>query len=251
MGQLPLSGTIDTTTDTLALKCHSVFDQCRDELLISGPLKGWKFAKTTYHGVDVNQYTITGFAYDSPTTTTVSAAHALSAGEMVTISGTTNYNGTYKVESVSTTVSFVITKAYVANDATGTAQWTSNDYAYRYAVPTCLKVIKASVGGIELPDWVREGDWILTNLESSEIDITIIKVITDVTLLPVWFVKVLALKIAIELTYNITQDYKQIQFLSEDLDLSMDKAIAMDEAQKYAQEYSSSWVDAGRNGNAI
>ena len=248
MGQLPLSGTttIDTTTDTLALKCSTIFDQCRDELLISGPIKGWKFARMTYHNIAVNSYTITAFALATATTTTVTATHALVAGDMVVISGTTNYDGEYKVESVSTTVSFVITKTYVANDATGTARWTSNDYEYRYAIPTCKKVVSVKVGGIELTDWVRQGDWIFTNLEDTEVDMTIVKAITDVTLFPDWFVRVLSLKLAIELSYNLTQDLKAIQLFSQDLDLAMDKAIGMDEAEKYVQESNNDWVNAGR-----
>jgi hypothetical protein len=244
MGQLPITS-IDSATDILSIKCHNIFDQCRDELLISGPRQGWKFAKMTYHDIDVNSYSITAFALATATTTTVTATHGLVAGDMVTIDGTTNYDGEYKVESVSTTVSFVITKTFVATE-TGTAYWTSDDYEYRYAIPTCKKVISVRSGGIDLTDWVRQGDWILTNQESSEVDMTIIKAITDVTLFPDWFVRVLSLKLAIELTYNLTQDLKSIQLLGQELDLAMDKAVAMDESEKYVKEYSTDWVDAGR-----
>jgi len=230
MGQAVITS-IDGT-DVISVKVNTVFDQCRDELLISGPKKGWKFARMTYHGIDVNSYTITAFASASATTTTVTATHGLVAGDMVTISGTTNYDGDYDIISVSTTVSFVITKTYVANDATGTAQWTSEDYLYRYAVPTCKGVKCVTVGGIELTDWVREGNWIYTNQEADEVNMTYIKAITDVTLFPDWFVKVLALKLAIELTYNLTQDLKAIQLFGQEFDLAMDKA--------------SDWVDAGR-----
>jgi hypothetical protein len=62
--------------------------------------------------------------YNSPTNTqtkvTVAAGHALLAGEPITITGTTNYNGTYLVLAAGLTATeFVITKAYVADDATG------------------------------------------------------------------------------------------------------------------------------------
>ena len=46
-------------------------------------------------------------------------AHGRSNGDSITISGTTNYNGTYEISSV-TTDTFKIVKAFVANDATGT-----------------------------------------------------------------------------------------------------------------------------------
>lgn len=239
-------------TDTISVKCHTVFDQIRDELLIAGPRKGWKFARMTYHGIDVNSYTITAFAavVGSTTTTTVTATHGLVAGDMVTIDGTTNYDGDYVVVSVSTTVSFVITKAFVATE-TGTAYWTSEEYTYRYAVPTCKKVISVMVGGIELTDWIRQGDWVYTNLESDEVDMVIIKAITDVTLFPDWFVKIFSLRMAIELSYNLTQDLKAIQLFARELDFAMDKAIAMDEAEKYVKESSSSWVDFGRKTETI
>lgn len=232
--------------DVLSVKCNAAYDQARDELLVEGPEKGWKFAKRTYHDIDVDSSTITAFALATATTTTVTATHNLVAGDMVIIDGTTNYDGTYDVVSVSTTVSFVITKTFVANDATGTAYWTSEEYVYRYAIPTCKRVILVSVGGIELPDWVKYGAYILTNNESDEVDMTIVRAITDVTLFPDHFVKVLALRLAIILHYNLTQDLKAIQLLGIELDSAMAKAIAMDEREKYVQEKSSSWTDIGR-----
>lgn len=249
MGQNPILS-IDSTTDILSVKCRTIFDQKRDERLIDGPEDGWRFARMTYHGIDVNSYAITAFALATATTTTVTATHGLVAGDMVKIDGTTNYDGTYDVVSVSTTVSFVITKTFVATE-TGTAYWTSEKYAYRYAVPTCKAVNKVMLGGIEVPDWNREGDWVLTNLEDSEVDMVIIKVITDVTLFPDYFVKVLVLDLAIELVYNLTQDLKAIQLLAQERDYVLDKAIAKDEKEKYVKEYSTSWVDAGRNTNII
>lgn len=52
------------------------------------------------------------------TIVTTSAPHTLSAGEPITITGTTNYNGTYSVNAYDTT-HILINKAYVSNDATG------------------------------------------------------------------------------------------------------------------------------------
>ena len=73
-------------------------------------------------------YAIAAFAnYNSPTNTqtkvTITAGHALLAGEPITITGTTNYNGTYLVLAAGLTATeFVITKTYVADDATGSAR---------------------------------------------------------------------------------------------------------------------------------
>jgi len=51
--------------------------------------------------------------------TVTSAAHGLSNGDYVTISGTTNYNGWFLVANVATNT-FEITDTWVSDDATGT-----------------------------------------------------------------------------------------------------------------------------------
>jgi hypothetical protein len=53
-------------------------------------------------------------------TVTTSAQHPLYAGDSVTISGTTSYNGTYTVVSRASTTTFTVTAAFVATE-TGTA----------------------------------------------------------------------------------------------------------------------------------
>jgi len=53
-------------------------------------------------------------------TVTTSAVHPLYAGDSVTITGTTSYNGTYTVVSRASTTSFTVTAAFVATE-TGTA----------------------------------------------------------------------------------------------------------------------------------
>ena len=237
-------------------KCEAVFDQVRDEVLVDGPEDGWKFATMTYHGIDDHSATISSIAAlvaGSTITVATSASHGLVAGDMVELDGDTGYDGTYDVISVvdaSPTFTFVVAATFVAT-GTGTAHWRSGDYSYRYAVPTSLAVLKASAGGIELPDWVEKGGYVLTNNESDEIDITIVKAITDVTLFPVWFRKVFILSLAIELHYNMTQDLKAIQLLAQELDFAVRKAIAMDERGKYVKEFSSSWQDAGRTQDYI
>ncbi len=105
-----LSGTISNTTGLLfsaALPAHYERDQ------------KWQIKGYTVKG------SITAFA-DSTTapgvdTTVTSASHGLSNGEVVVITGTTSYNGTWTIENV-TTDTFDIIIAFVADDATGTWQ---------------------------------------------------------------------------------------------------------------------------------
>ncbi len=232
-------------SDVLEEKCAVVFDQIRDEVLTMGPENGWKFAKMTYHGIDRESITIASIANSSTSgDITVTGTHALVVGDMVELTGDTGYDDTYVVTAISTTATFDVTATYVAT-GTGTAYWTSRKYAYRYAIPTSKKVVKTLVGGVELTDWVKRGVYILTNMEAEEVDMDIIQSITTVTLFPDHFVGVLVLKLAIALHYNLTQDLNAIQLLFAELDLAMPKAIAMDEKEKYAQEYSDSWVAAG------
>lgn len=64
---------------------------------------------------------ITGFTDAGGGNVTVTSTNTLTNGALITISGTTNYNGTYTVANVTST-SFTIVKAFVANDATGVWQ---------------------------------------------------------------------------------------------------------------------------------
>ena len=234
-------------SDVLEEKCNLLYTQALEELTTMGPEQGWKFARRRTHSVADNAVDITAFASASATTTTVTATHTFVAGDKVVITGTTSYDGEYTILSVSTTVSFVITATYVADDATGSARWTSEQYEYRFAIPTSLRIDSVQVGGVELTDWVREGNYLLTNQESTEVDMAYIQSITDTTQFPPHFTRVLVLMLAIKLHYNLTQDLRAIQLLEIEYDKAMSKAMAMDEREKYVREYSTSWVDMGRS----
>ncbi len=253
MGQSTIDS-IDDTTDVLSVKVNALYDQSRDELQQSGPELGWKFCRRRYSGIDDESMTITSIAeLVADTTITVTATHTLVVGDMVELDGDTGYDDTYEVISVTTTVSFVVAATFVAT-GTGTAHWRSNDYTYRYLIPstpTVLKVVKAKVGGIELTDWLEEGGYVLTNMESEEIDLDIVQQITTTTKFPPLFTRALVLKLAIELHYNLTQDLKAIQLLENDFDIAIHKAIAMDERGKYVKEFSSSWQDMGNTQELI
>jgi len=87
--------------------------------LLDGTGRGSYATVTDY---DSTEGSITAFAdgTDTGVTTKVTSTHALSNGDVVTISGTTSYDGTFVISGVISTTSFEITNAYVADDATGT-----------------------------------------------------------------------------------------------------------------------------------
>lgn len=250
MAMLKIGQTIFTDVDTdgtpTSLKCVAAYSPVLEEALTTGPQKGWKFARRR-NRISVDSITITAFASASATTTTVTGTHALVAGDIVVIEDTTNYDGEYEVVSVSTTVSFVITKAYVADDATGTAKWTSDSYEYRFPLPTMLRLVSVTVGGAELTDWIREGAYILTNQESDELDIQYVQSITTESLFPPHFAKVFYMMLAYHLSFDIVQSKEHSNAVFEELyGQVMPKAMALDEQEQYVEEESHSWVEAGR-----
>jgi len=64
--------------------------------------------------------TITAMADNSASGTTISCTSTYFDGELVVISGTTSYNGTFTIFNVVASTSFDIKVAFVADDATGT-----------------------------------------------------------------------------------------------------------------------------------
>ena len=230
---------------------NAAWDIILPEALDHGPELGWKFARRRYHGIDRDSATITAFAVlVAGSTVTVTATHALIAGDMVTIAGTTSYDGTYDVVSVSTTISFVIAATFVADDATGTAKWTSESFAYRYARPTSTRVTTVKVGGLELSDWIREGEYILTNQESTEVDMNYILHTDSVTIanFPPHFVDVLWRRLSAALAYDLVQNQSLSNNKLTALEqIYLPRAIGLDNREQFVQESSNSWVTAGHS----
>jgi len=86
--------------------------------------------------------------YDAGTTTkiTATAAHALVAGNIITITGTTNYNNVYEVQESVDANNFTIDKAWDTNDdATGT-----------YAQASCF-IVGTDGAGDYLIQWTAGG----------------------------------------------------------------------------------------------
>jgi hypothetical protein len=229
---------------------NAAWDIILPEALNHGPEDGWKFAVRTFSCISRDSATITAFTSASSTTTTVTASHTLIAGDRVEIAGTTSYDGTFQVVSVSTTVSFVITTDFVADDATGTAKWTSDSFAYRYARPTSTRVTKVKVAGVELSDWIREGEFILTNQEDTEVDMSYIQdaSVVVITNFPPHFVDVLWRRLSACLAYDLVQNQSLSNAKLTTLEqIYIPRAIGMDNREQFVQEFSNSWQTAGHS----
>jgi len=157
----------------------------------------------------------------------------------------TRLDGQYVITYVSAS-QYKIDKAFVADDAIGISTWTSGRFQYRFTMPDSLRIASIQVAGIEINDWVREGKYILTNMSCDNVDVAYVMDVTDESLFPPHFVKVLWLTLAVELTYDIIQSSAHSERLINELEqLALPRAIAMDEQEKYEQEESNSWVEAG------
>ncbi len=246
---------VDTDGTATANKVNAIWDLSLEDILDNGPEKGWQFANRTYHGIDRDEIAVTALAAASSTTTTVTGTHTLIAGDKVTLGTDLNIAGTYDVNSVSTTVSFVITATFTATD-TGTAYWTSEEFGYRFARPTCTRVTSVKVGGVEIADWKRKGNYILTNQEDTEVDMDYIfghtAATLDVANFPAHFVNALRLKLAADLAYDLVQNSALSErLLREYEEIVLPRAIGMDNREKYVQESSDSWTAAGHTKQVI
>lgn len=246
---------VDADGTATADKVNAIWDLSLEDILDGGPEKGWQFANRTYHGIDRDEIAVTALAAASSTTTTVTGTHTLIAGDEVTLGTDLNISGNYDVNSISTTVSFVVTATFTATD-TGTAYWTSEEFSYRFARPTCTRVTSVKVGGVELRDWKRKGGWILTNQEDTEVDMDYIyghaAATLDVANFPAHFVNALRLKIASDLAYDLVQNSALGDRLLQEYEtIILPRAIGLDNRAKYVQESSDSWVAAGHTRQTI
>ncbi len=240
---------VDADGTATADKFNAIYTISLEDILDGGPEKGWRFANRRSHGIDRDSAAITAFAVlVAGFTVTVTSTHALVAGDMVTIEGTTSYDGDYDIISVSTTVSFVISATFVADDATGTAKWTSEEFANRFARPTSIRVTETSVGGVELTDWEREGSFILTNQEDTEVDMKYIAAVAALTVtnFPPHFVNAFRLKLASDLAYDLVQNSALGERLLQEYELIvLPRSIGLDNRETFVQEKSSAWADVG------
>lgn len=245
---------IDTDNTDEAISVRAIWDEVLAEALNMGPEKGWKFAQWQCHGIDRDSITITSIA-DSSTSgdITITGTHTLVVGDMVELTGDTGYDNTYDVTAISTTTTFDVTATFVAT-GTGTAYWTSEEFAYRYARPTCTRVASVKVGGIELTDWKRKGSWILTNLEDDEVDMDYIYHLDNLTVtnFPAHFVTILWRNLSVHLAYDLVQSRTLSEQLKVELEtVHLPRAIALDAREQYVKETDNSWTEIGRTKTTI
>jgi hypothetical protein len=254
MGEARLTTADDGTDPNNAL--DDFWDGGEMETLIDmGPEEGWSFARRTYHGIDDDSTAITSIANSavSGDITVTANAHGLIVGDMVELAGDTGYDGTYDV-NVITTNTFDVTATFVAT-GTGTAHWRSEEFSYRYAVPsTANRVTAVRVGSIELTDWLQKGEYILTNQESDEVDMDYILKFSSLTVtnLPPHFVGLIWRYLRVLLAYNFIQNKALGDGWMEELErIHLRRAIGMDNRRKFVQEESTAWADAGRTATVI
>ncbi len=243
---------VDTDGTATADKFNAIYTISLEDMLDNGPEMGWRFANRRFNTIQRDSSSITVFAdYTGTVSGTVLATdtgHPYVSGDMVTISE--GSVGSYDDDEVITVVdanSYYFTATFVSTE-TATANWTSQQFIYRYQRPTSIRVTSVQVGGIELTDWEREGNYILTNLEDTEVDMKYIATVSNLTVtnFPPHFVNAFRMKLASDLAYDLSQNsVLGERLLREYEELLLPRAIGMDNREIFVQESSSSWVDAG------
>lgn len=217
IGQKKISS-ISDTTDVTAVKCNDVYDSIRKKLLRSF---AWPFALDSAilgHIVD-SELTITNATKASPVVITTSAVHGLSTGDIVSIYdivGMVQLNGRQFTITVVSTTTFSLDDedgtshtAYSSGGKTGEVSVVGEelDFDYRYKLPsTYLRLVKLNGQkpylkrhSIEAPSSAKE---LLT--DESEAHIKFVRDEETTTLFDDTFVDLLALLMAADLAYTIT-----------------------------------------------
>jgi hypothetical protein len=242
---------VDNENTTTANEFNAIWPSVLDETLGIGPELGWAFARWDVSDVEVDNTAITAFASATSTTTTVtSATHGLVTGDLTCITETANYDGEYTITKVSDDA-YTIVKTFVADDATGTSQWTSKRYMFRYARPLSTRVTMVRQQGVRVPGWIRRGNWILTNLSQDSVSMDYIRLASDlvITEFPLHFVDVMWRKMAIHMMYTRVQNRALLEELVTELEqIYLPRAKGMDAREQYVQEQDQSWVTRGHGG---
>ncbi len=253
LGEALLTATADDSNT--ARVCNAIFDQVLEETLAAGPEFGWLFASRR-GSVDVNNTAITAVTDHSSTVSgTVlvsSTGHDLQSGDTAAITDTTDYDGNHVITVVSVDT-FYFTATFTTT-RTGTVQWTSDRFAFRYPKPTSLRVTSVQSGGAELIDWRREDIYLLTNLEDTTIVVRYVQNVLqgnddNTSLFPPHFVKVLYMNMAAHLAYDLVQNRTLSDKLLQELEIvHMPRAVALDAKELFVEEDNQAWRDVGHTG---
>ena len=120
-GRVEYAGTPDPESvknQLVSMMARSITAQIRGTFTVSG----FPHHKAEDQTASATGGTISAFADAGGGEVTVTTGtHGLAVGDSVVITGTTNYNGRFDVNTVPSTSTFTITDTFVANDATGVA----------------------------------------------------------------------------------------------------------------------------------
>ncbi len=160
----------------------------------------WRFARKSIT-IDLPTSSITVFADNSGSVTgTVLATdtgHPYVTGETVNIfDGSV---GSYDVDRVVTKVdanSYHFVADFVSTE-TATSRWTSDAYEFRFALPADLTDIIKIQSGIE--DYAVQGTFIVTSAIDDCLVLLYDQKISDVSLMPTYFIDLLKINIAVEI----------------------------------------------------
>lgn len=246
---------VDSDGTTPADEFNAVWNAVLEDTLGLGPEEGWEFARWSVSDVNVDNTAITVFADYSGTVAgtvkAISEGHQLVTGDLDTIKD--GSIGAYDNDYIITRIdddSYYFTATFATTE-TATSQWTSKRFAFRYARPTSIRVTEVYDGGAVVPDWIRKGNWILTNLVEDDVEMDYIRAVADLTItdFPPHFVEVLWRKMAIHMLYVRTQNQRLQDRLTEELEeVYLPQAIGMDAREQFVREADHSWVLAGRGG---
>ena len=126
-------------------------------------------------------------------------------------------------------------------------------FEYRFKLPEdFIRAATVYTDSAVITDWVRKGQYLLTNQEDSTITLDYVKRVTVTGLFPPHFIKVLYYMLAYQLAYDIVQNKNHANDILQELEFRvMPKAIGLDEQDQYVQEDSTSWIDMGRSTSTL
>ncbi len=158
----------------------------------------WRFARrrTT---ISLATTAITSFADAGGGLVTVnSTAHGLLDKENANISSGSvgSYDGDHLITLVDAN-SYTITATFVSTE-TATSRWTSDQWEWRFALPTDLEKFVQVESGIS-EDYKVEGAFIVTNAADDNLILVYDRKISDVSLMPTFFIRLLYMRIGSEI----------------------------------------------------
>jgi hypothetical protein len=119
-------------------------------------------------------------------------------------------------------------------------------YTYQYQLPVdplCLRVLE--VTNVVNPDYRIEGDRLLTN--ETEVSIRYIKEVVDTSKFDSLFCKALALRIASDIAFQVTQDHHTEQAMEMKFEMYINRAMGKDNLEEKGPDVTdNSWIEAGR-----